>query len=151
MFRRERNSDYDYIFEEVYLSFTLEEYFDIVIDYMKYRYPKHAREIPRFGLPLKASHRTIYIPFVFEKPKKYYPFEEHEIAIVPRTLYQKWFDPNDKDAKEEYQSRWFNFFQGYEFESYPSEEEDMSYIIEKHKRLEVILDRGQGSRIGNAN
>ena len=78
----------------------MDDYYEIVNDFYKHRFPLYTREIPRFGLPVRAKDRILYAPFVYHKPKFYYPYEEWEISVIPRTLYQKWFDPNDKDAKK---------------------------------------------------
>ena len=131
----------------------MDDYYEIVNDFYKHRFPLYTREIPRFGLPVRAKDRILYVPFVYHKPKFYYPFEDWEISVIPRTLYQKWFGPNDKDAKEEYFYRWFDnaFCFGYGFEPGTEEQTDLSIILQDHERLKNILDRGLPFREDNGN
>ena len=132
------------------MSFTLEEYYNLVADFFENRYTWERREIPRFGLPLHSSHRVFYIPFVFPCPMyHYWPIPESEIAVIPRTLFQKWFGPEDREAKEEYYYRWFDndLFS----EADPDQQVELSYILAEHQEMEKVLHSGQGFRIDNRN
>ena len=149
LFRRTRTKGNDIIFEEKYLSFSLEEYYALVNDFFQYRWNVvYRREIPRFGLPLHANHKVFYLPFVFPCPNHYSPFLEHETALIPRSLYQKWFDPTDREAKEEYYSRWYD--NGL-FEASPGDQRDLSDILAEHQIFEAVLESGQGFQIDNKN